>query len=134
METSCQYISYESTGYFSKLMMDYVKGDDKLKSFYKYPVSLDGIKASIEARKRFNTPRGVLVQELRKQYDGLSLSDIQEQNLRFLLDNNTFTVCTAHQPNIFTGPLYFIYKILHAIKLANHLTEQISGARFVPVY
>ena len=31
METNCEYISYESTGYFSKMMTDYVKGDEKLK-------------------------------------------------------------------------------------------------------
>ncbi|MCW3112055.1 MAG: bshC [Segetibacter sp.] len=115
-------------------MIDYVKGDEKLHKFYKYPVSLDGIQASIEARKKFDTPRNLLVQELRKQYKDFSLSETQEQNLDLLLKENTFTVCTAHQPNIFTGPLYFIYKILHAVKLAHHLNEQISDSNFVPVY
>jgi bacillithiol biosynthesis cysteine-adding enzyme BshC len=43
-------------------------------------------------------------------------------------------VCTAHQPNLFTGPLYFIYKILHAIKLANYLKEQLPSFHFVPVF
>ena len=128
METNCEYISYESTGYFSKMMIDYVKGDEKLKPFYKYPVSIEGIKASIEARKQFNTPRATLVQELRKQYNGISLSQSQEQNMQLLLQENTFTTCTAHQPNIFTGPLYFIYKILHAIKLADYLNDQLLKA------
>jgi len=134
METNCEYISYESTGYFSKMMIDYVKADEKLKPFYNYPVSLDGISASIEARKRFDNPRDLLVRELRKQYEGLSLSVKQEQNLQLLLNDNTFTVCTAHQPNIFTGPLYFIYKILHAIKLADRLNDQMPESKFVPVY
>ncbi|MCW3106772.1 MAG: bshC [Segetibacter sp.] len=134
METNCEYISYESTGYFSKMMIDYVKGDEKLKPFYKYPVSLDGIKASIEARKQFNTPRNLLVRELRKQYKEISLSEKQENHLQLLLKDNTFTICTAHQPNIFTGPLYFIYKILHAVKLANKLNEEFPANKFVPVY
>jgi bacillithiol biosynthesis cysteine-adding enzyme BshC len=134
METNCEYISYESTGYFSKMMIDYVKGDEKLKPFYKYPVSIEGIKASIEARKGFETPRNLLVRELRKQYKDLVLTERQEQNLQLLLNENTFTICTAHQPNIFTGPLYFIYKILHAIKLADNLNEEIADGRFVPVY
>jgi bacillithiol biosynthesis cysteine-adding enzyme BshC len=134
MEASCENISYESTGYFSKMMTDYVMGDEKLKPFYKHAVSVDGIKASIEARKQFNTPRELLVRELRNQYKDFSLSQSQEQHLQSLLSENTFTICTAHQPNIFTGPLFFIYKILHTIKLADDLNTAIPGCKFVPVY
>jgi bacillithiol biosynthesis cysteine-adding enzyme BshC len=134
METDCQYISYESTAYFSKMMIDYVKGDEKLKPFYNYPVTLDGIKASIEKRKQFNNRRQLLVDQLRKQYSSITLTQKQEQNLNALLDDNTFTVCTAHQPNIFTGPLYFIYKILHAIKLADQLNTDVPDSKFVPFY
>ncbi|MEO7531443.1 MAG: bacillithiol biosynthesis cysteine-adding enzyme BshC, partial [Sediminibacterium sp.] len=36
--------------------------------------------------------------------------------------------------NIFTGPLYFIYKILHAVKLADELNTQLPQYKFVPVY
>lgn len=134
METDCEYISYEGTGFFSNIMIDYVKGEEKLQPFYTHPVSVDGIKASIEARKQFETPRDLLMQELRKQYKNIVLTQKQEQNLQSLSAENTFTVCTAHQPNIFTGPLYFIYKILHAVKLANHLNEAIPENRFVPFY
>ncbi len=55
-------------------------------------------------------------------------------HLEALLAENTFTITTAHQPNIFTGPLYFIYKILHAVKLAEYLTANIPGSNFVPMY
>jgi bacillithiol biosynthesis cysteine-adding enzyme BshC len=134
METNCDYISYESTGSFSKIMLDYVSGDDKLKRFYNYPASLEGIKASIEARKKFHTPRKILVEELRKQYQGITLTGKQEQNLELLLLENTFTLCTAHQPVIFTGPLYFIYKIMHVIKLAEILRSELRGNNFVPVF
>ncbi len=115
-------------------MIDYMKGDEKLKPFYKYYVSLEGFKAAIEARKQFETPRTLLVEELRKQYYSLALTDKQEQNLGFLLQDNTFTVCTAHQSNIFTGHLYFIYKIIHAVKLADYLNNEIPENNFVPVY
>jgi uncharacterized protein YllA (UPF0747 family) len=54
--------------------------------------------------------------------------------LQSLLNDTTFTITTAHQPNIFTGPLYFIYKILHVIKLADELNGQLPDYRFVPVY
>ena len=55
-------------------------------------------------------------------------------NINLLLKENTFTVTTAHQPNIFTGPLYFIYKIVHAIQLAAELKKQFPQHNFVPVY
>ena len=54
--------------------------------------------------------------------------------MNLLLKENTFTVTTAHQPNIFTGPLYFIYKIIHAIQLAAELKKQFPQHNFVPVY
>ncbi len=119
---------------FPKLIIDYLKQDEKLEPFYKHPVSLNGIKASIEARKQTATPRQLLVDELRKQYNGIPLNDLQEHHLSKLLEENTFTICTAHQPNIFTGHLYFIYKILHTVKLANYLAEQLPGNHFVPVF
>ena len=127
-------ISYSSTGFFSKLVSDYISGDEKLKPFYKYPVSIEGIKASIQSRDTFNTDRQLLVNALQKQYEGIELNERQTDNLNALLSNKTYTITTAHQPNIFTGPLYFIYKILHAIKLADELKIKLPEYNFVPVY
>ncbi|HCD87500.1 MAG TPA: bacillithiol biosynthesis cysteine-adding enzyme BshC, partial [Algoriphagus sp.] len=47
---------------------------------------------------------------------------------------NTFTVTTGHQLNLFTGPLYFIYKIVSTIKLAEELNKAYPNQHFVPVY
>jgi len=134
MESSCTYIAYQNTGFFSKLVNDYLSGAEPLMAFAKHSADINGIKSAIAARVSFTTDRTVLVTELRKQYEGIALSDQQETNLQLLHSNNTFTVCTAHQPNIFTGHLYFIYKILHTIKLAAHLTDQLPDYKFVPVF
>ncbi len=56
------------------------------------------------------------------------------KNLERLADKNTFTVTTAHQPAIFTGNLYFIYKILHVIKIAETLSARYPDQHFVPVF
>ncbi|MCX6187530.1 MAG: bacillithiol biosynthesis BshC, partial [Bacteroidetes bacterium] len=45
-----------------------------------------------------------------------------------------YTVTTGHQLSIFTGPLYFIYKIVTAINLAKQLNEKYSDKNFVPVF
>ncbi|HEY4936500.1 MAG TPA: bacillithiol biosynthesis cysteine-adding enzyme BshC, partial [Puia sp.] len=47
---------------------------------------------------------------------------------------NTFTVTTAHQPAIFTGNLYFIYKILHVVKITETLSARYPYRHFVPVF
>jgi uncharacterized protein YllA (UPF0747 family) len=134
MEVNCSHISYKETGYFSKIVTDYLDKAPQLQPFYQHEVSLQGIKDSIEARKKFNTNRKVLVEQLTKQYKGLALNELQQQNIQSLLSENTFTITTAHQPNIFTGPLYFIYKIIHAIKLADELKIQLPEYNFVPFY
>ena len=128
------HIPYNQTASFSKIVTDYLSSEKTLQQFYSQPPSLEGIKAKLEERKKFTTNRQILVEVLQEQYKGLQVSPIVQQNIESLLSPNTFTVCTAHQPNLFTGPLYFIYKILHAIKLAELLKQMIPGYDFVPVY
>ena len=134
MDCTTKYLSYRSTGYFTKIATDYLEANEQLQPFYDHLVSIEGIKAAIAARKQFATNRVLLTDELRKQYANIALSAKQEANLQALLSENTFTITTAHQPNIFTGPLYFIYKIMHVIKLADELNEQLPESKFVPVY
>lgn len=134
MVASPEFISYQSTAHFSRIVTDYIAGDEKLSGFYRHPVSIDGIKAAIAGRKNDPTNRQLLIEQLQQQYEGVALNEKQQHNLQLLSGSNTFTIATAHQPNIFTGHLYFIYKILHAIKLADHLNEAIPGNHFVPVY
>ena len=114
--------------------MDYVDQAGTLKPFIAHPPSVQGIREAIEARRKFPTNREVLVGELKKQYAGLEVSAAVQGNIEALLSPDTFTITTAHQSNIFTGPLYFIYKILHTIKLADHLNRSLPQHKFVPVY
>lgn len=134
MQMVSTHLSYRSTGYFSSMVLDYVDSQQALKPFYDHPVSADGIRSAIDQRKHFYTNRTLLVRVLQDQYRDMALTGKQRLYLQQLADENTFTICTAHQPNIFTGHLYFIYKILHTIKLAASLDEQIEGNHFVPVY
>jgi len=134
MDFSAQQIAYGQTGFFSRLVVDYLNGNAALAPFYKYPVSIDGIQQAIADHKDHPYNRQLLVDELANQYKDVQLTEKQRSNLQKLKASNCFTVTTAHQPNIFTGPLYFIYKILHAIKLADELKQQLPANDFVPVY
>ncbi|MEP6949245.1 MAG: bacillithiol biosynthesis cysteine-adding enzyme BshC [Ginsengibacter sp.] len=128
------YVPYSETGKFSKIVVDYIDQPGNLENFFEHPVSIEGIKASVLQRKKFNTNRRLLVEQLQNQYESIQDSDIVQANIDALLQENTFTVCTAHQPNIFTGHLYFVYKILHTIKLADELKKQLPQYNFVPVF
>ena len=134
MDCTSTRLPYRQAGAFSKITLDYIDQAVALKPFFTHLPNLQGIQKAIEARKQFATNRAVLVQELKKQYEGIETSDKVKANIESLLSAETFTITTAHQNNIFTGPLYFIYKIVHAIKLADHLKESLPKNNFVPVF
>jgi bacillithiol biosynthesis cysteine-adding enzyme BshC len=134
MNFKVEYIAYSSTTSFSKIVTDYIDDNSALQPFYKHEVSIQGIKNAITQRQGFNTDRKLLTQVLQEQYKDVELTALQKDNIALLEQDNCFTITTAHQPNIFTGPLYFIYKILHAIKLAAYCKEQLPKYNFVPVY
>ncbi|HRO46261.1 bacillithiol biosynthesis cysteine-adding enzyme BshC [Agriterribacter sp.] len=134
MNFTAEWISYDSTNAFSALAIDYLHQHTSLQPFYQYTPDLQGIAGAIDARKAFSTDRTILVAALKTQYEGIAASAKVKANIEKLAFSNTFTVCTAHQPNLFTGYLYFIYKIVHAIKLADELNTAFPQNHFVPVY
>ena len=134
MSFTAKYIPYKDTGAFSQLVLDYLEDADRLRPFHNGQYGIDGIRKNIESRNGFPVNRNLLVDVLRKQYQATETSALVTANIDSLAQTNTYTVCTAHQPNIFTGHLYFIYKILHAIKLADELNTAIPENHFVPVY
>jgi bacillithiol biosynthesis cysteine-adding enzyme BshC len=134
MDWISTHLPYRQTGYFSRIITDYLNQAAELSPFYSHPVTEEGLKAAIDARKRSPVDRTVLVDALRQQYAGAMPAPLVEQNITRLAEDNTYTVVTAHQPAIFTGHLYFIYKILHTIRLADHLSKKYPSDHFVPVF
>ena len=134
MDCVPHYIPYQSTNSFTSLALDYIQGDQKLQPYFSHPPNWEGMEAAIKARKDFSTNRQLLRDELVKQYEGITVSTKLQSNLEALTDANCFTICTAHQPNIFSGYLYFVYKILHTIRLADEAAKKFPGKRFVPVF
>lgn len=129
-----EHLPYNQTNAFSKIALDYLSGSKDLRPFYSLPPTAKGIEETIQRKKHQAVNRKTLVEVLQKQYEKVPATDEVKRNIESLLSEDTFTVCTAHQPNLFTGPLYFVYKILHTIKLANFLKEELPQYHFVPVY
>jgi len=127
-------LAYRETGFYSRIIEDYLEEQAQLRSFYTHPVSVDGIKAAVEARRSYPTNRELLVDTLQKHYGAIPVTEKVKANTRLLLSDNTFTVTTAHQPNIFTGHLYFIYKVMHVIRLSEKLKAEMPENDFVPVF
>ncbi|WP_421942592.1 bacillithiol biosynthesis cysteine-adding enzyme BshC [Pedobacter sp.] len=128
-----KYISYQETGSFSKLVLDYINNDEALKAFYSYRPDMDGLSEAINNRN-FLGNRTTLVEVLKSQYQHLNPNKSVTKNIELLALDNTFTVTTGHQLNLFTGPLYFIYKIVTAINLAIELKIAHPEKNFIPVY
>ncbi|KDN53710.1 bacillithiol biosynthesis cysteine-adding enzyme BshC [Flavobacterium seoulense] len=129
-------ISYQKSGYFSPLMNDYLDKKTNLDSLYNRFPTIENFEAQIaEKQANFNHNNRVnLVAVLQKQYDGIEISQLTQQNIESLKVSNTFTVTTGHQLNLFSGPLYFLYKIISTINLTTELKVKYPAYNFVPVY
>lgn len=61
-------------------------------------------------------------------------SPAQRESLRLLSEKNSVTVTTGHQLNLFSGPVFFFYKIIQTIATAQELSGQHPGYHFLPVF
>ena len=129
-------IPFQKTGFFSKTMQDYLEQKEAIAPFYNNFSDIDGFKNQLEEKRTSFSleTRKVLVAALETQYNNVAISEETQQNITSLLKQNTFTVTTGHQLNLFTGPLYFLYKIISAINLAEELSAKFPADNFVPIY
>lgn len=130
------YISYQKSGYFSPIINDYLDQKISLRSFYhRFPTLANFEEQIQEKQTNFDdSNRSVLVSVLHKQYQNIDTPVLTKQNIDALAKSNTFTVTTGHQLNLFTGPLYFLHKIISTINLTKELKAKYPSYNFVPIY
>ena len=129
-----QRLSYQETGRFSKLVLDYINQKESVKDFISEFPTIKNFRKQIDKKSNDFIDRELLFEVLKEQNTKIELSKSSQANLNLLKDNNTYTVTTGHQLCIFTGPLYFIYKIISTINLVNSLKSQYPSYNFVPVF
>jgi bacillithiol biosynthesis cysteine-adding enzyme BshC len=133
MET--QRIAFQQTNQFDKIFLDYIAQQPALQAFYDLFPTIENFEQQITLQKAKSfsaAQRQQLHTALQKQYS--HLSNPPQLALDLLLNENTFTVTTGHQLNIFTGVLYFHYKIITVINAAKQLRQKYPQYHFVPVY
>lgn len=126
---------YSATGAFSSLITDYLAQNPKLQPYYNRFPALENFGEQLREKQQVPVNRELLCRVLQEQYATIgNVEPIVEQNIKLLGQPNTFTVTTGHQLNIFTGPLYFVYKIITAINTCRVLNKTYPDYNFVPVY
>ncbi len=130
------FVSFQDTGYFSQLICNYLAENKEVEQFYNRFPNIENFKKQIEEKSLSVQlqSRTILVETLKDQYHETKASEATLHNIDLLGAHNTFTITTGHQLNLFTGPLYFLYKIISAINLSKALKEEYSDYNFVPVY
>lgn len=136
MPTDC--IPFRDTNYFSALICDYLDEHQELQPFYNRFPKLEDFKSQIDEKCHSElvseSHRAILSSVLKNQYQKVNATALTLSNIEALKQENTFTITTGHQLNLFTGPLYFLYKIISAINLTKQLKAKYPEYNFVPVY
>src|SRR5690606_6272943 len=126
-------INFKNTG-ISPLIKDYLSQKEGLKPFYSLFPNEENY--PIQAKKKLSEyqHRSVLNSVLHDQMQQHVLTEKQKENLNLIKEKQTVTITTGHQLNLMTGPLYFIYKIMHVIKICDTLNKNQQEITYVPIY
>ncbi|MCS6916910.1 MAG: bacillithiol biosynthesis cysteine-adding enzyme BshC [Chitinophagales bacterium] len=131
------YLDYAAIGYGNKAVRDYISGTGYIKNFYTLPPTLDSVNqmAHLRSREEYDRPALVnaLLQQHQRLFSELRLPEVH-RNIERLRESSVVTVTTAHQPALFLGPLFVIYKALSAVLAARILNQRSDGFYYVPVF
>lgn len=117
-----------------EIAADLLSGAEQLKPFYSFPLSELDFSVVMEGKSHENIDRETLMATLLDQHQGLPDSTKTLENIRALADVNTFTVTTGHQLVLFGGPMFTLYKIATAIRMAEELQQLFPEKKIVPVF
>jgi bacillithiol biosynthesis cysteine-adding enzyme BshC len=129
-------IGFEHVHGFSSFDKHYVNAPSDFSPFISAPPTLQSGLDQIDRKKSsYTTSREMITGVISSQYRDLGLlSDERRKFVEQLQDENTFTVITAHQPSLLTGPLYFIHKIISAIVTAEEVNNSYTEGAILPLF
>lgn len=127
-------LDFSEINCFSRIFTDYTGKADTLRNFYDHFPEPGNFEKQIKKTVFPKEKRQTLHSVLQKQYRNLSITEQVKNNIDALKESNTYCITTGHQLNIFTGPLYCIYKIITVIRTAEKLKQAYPDHHFVPVF
>ena len=132
-QLSTQRIPVQEFLSLSQPLQAYLQQSNLLSAFVTSFQDIEQLEQNIQSRLSFEH-RELLVNTLKRQNEGLTLHANQTKNLYNLESQHCFTITTAHQTNLFGGPLYFIQKAVSAITACQKAKKHYPKYNFVPVY
>ncbi|MGY6561716.1 MAG: bacillithiol biosynthesis cysteine-adding enzyme BshC [Luteibaculaceae bacterium] len=127
-------VPFSETGYFSTLISDYLNENPSAAEFSNGFASKSDFSRTINQKHFSEQQREVLVKSLLKQHQDCSFSAAKAPIIEQLKSQNTFTVTTGHQLNLFGGAAYTLYKTVSTLKLAEQLKQWFPDKNFIPVF
>lgn len=115
------------------LFAKYLQEASPVKEFYPHHFGGDWTNA-IHERVSRDYPRAEMVKLLEEQNRNWGAPAEVFDNISRLQSQKSLAVVTGQQAGIFGGPLYTIYKIFSALKLAARLQKDHPGYDFVPLF
>jgi bacillithiol biosynthesis cysteine-adding enzyme BshC len=130
------FIPREQTNSFTEQQLLLAENQNSFRDFIGIPFSKEAFQKQIELKSgNYNqNNRQILHSVLKTKYSKLENNTKSVENIDKLLKNNCYTITTGHQLSLLTGPIYFIYKILHVIKECEELKDVYPNYQFVPVF
>jgi len=129
-------INSNITKHLPEITHDYINDEEHISCFFNRKNNLENYYDQIlEKKKNYNNDfRKTLTHVLKSNYKKISNKSNQLIAIKKLEQNNTYTITTGHQLNLFTGPLYFFYKIIDSINICKELKFKYPQNEFVPIY
>ncbi len=126
-------IPHKTTNRLPFLASRLIHSDPLLDGFYRPFQNRPDLAHIKQQQDRFTTQhRENLADVISQQYQ--HIQDAPKAQIDALRSPNSFTITTGHQLNLFTGPLFFLYKIIDVIQIAAKWNAQKDGNTYVPVF
>ncbi|MCM3610732.1 bacillithiol biosynthesis cysteine-adding enzyme BshC [Planococcus sp. MERTA32b] len=116
----------------SKLMDDYINGDENLRRYFSYNPDLDSLGSRQQKLQNHEVDRQRLSAVIRNYMEPYGISEKAEEHLQDFVEGAS-AVVTGQQAGLLSGPLYTIHKAISAIVLAKQASEQLNE-KVVPVF
>lgn len=129
-------IPRSSTPFFNEKQRLFTENQAALSAWIQRPFSKEAFLEQLTEKQAVygSVQRYILQEGLVELYADVLRSEQVQTNIEKLSQANCFTVTTGHQLSLATGPLFFLYKILHVIKQCEELKVSYPNYEFVPVY